>query len=339
MILLRGEIRSIKIDPQIELKSTVYQENIGSLSTNKATSKIIRFGIPEGTSSGFYSMELILQACRGSTCNDYVHDALITVQSPSTLEVSSIDPTFLKAGEMATITFTLRNFGDSEISNVIFSWQDSSNNILPLGSENRKFISSIGGNAEKDVLVDVVVDPDATAGVYSLALSADYNDQTGTAKSINSTAGIRVIGDFDFITVLESQGIIAPGKTASAEIKIVNRGDQDAKFLTLKISSDAFSVDPSEIYIGNLKPDDYSTEKISLTAKNVGEGSQKLNVDLYFKDAYGSISQETQTVNILVSSLAKYDAAQPKPSYDWLFIIAFLVVAYLLYRRFRKKKR
>ena len=49
----------------------------------------------------------------------------------------------LTAGETANLEFTLMNHGDSSINNVVLSWEDSKGNILPLGSDNRKFISAI----------------------------------------------------------------------------------------------------------------------------------------------------------------------------------------------------
>ncbi len=312
--------------------------DMGRLASLKSTSAIFKFSVPSSTKPDFYTAKFTVEYCYENDCRENIHHAVINVKEVTSLELVSLTPDSLKTGRNETITFKLKNNG-GDISNLVFVWEEPNDMILPLGTDNRKFVPHLGSGGSYDIEVNALANPEATIGLYPISVQMTYDDRTGTRQSINSTIGMRVVGDFDFVSLLESQDILAAGKTGNAEIKTVNRGDLEAKFLTLSLSSDSFYIDPDYVYIGNTKPDDYDTEKLWLTTKNVPSGNYPLNVELSYKDTYGNSYTETQSIDIYVSSPEAYAASQPQASYDWLYFIIFLVVAYILYRKFWKKKK
>ena len=210
---------------------------------------------------------------------------------------------------------------------------------MPLGSGNRKLISSVNSNSFSIVPVSVVVSPDAEQGVYPLLITLTYSDQTGTEQNISSTLGLRVIGDFRFIVSLDSQSLIAPGMSGTAEIKIANAGTQEAQFLTVSMadSSPLVGIKPAVIYVGNLESDDYDTETVSFVVGSTSPGEYPINLEIAYKDIYGNSYSDLYSAGVTVLS-SDYVAAQTR-DYSFIFYIAVAVIAYLLYRKFRKKKR
>ncbi len=313
-----------------------YSKSLGSVAGSSSGSAIIKFTAPSGTASGFYSAKATIRVC-DTSCEDYIQYSIIKVQSPSTIEITA-EPDSLKPGQNQTVTFTLRNKGEA-VNSIVFTWADASGNILPLGSDNRKLITSIGSNSAYLVPIKMVVSPDANQGIYPLSISLSYSDQTGREQNISSTLGIRVAGDFKFIVSIESQSLVAPGMPGTAEIKIANAGTQEAQFLTISLleSSPLGSIKPAVIYVGNLESDDYDTETVSYVVGSTSPGDYPLNMEISYKDIYGNSYSDIYSAGITVSS-SDYVAAQTR-DYSFIFYIAIAVIAYLLYRKFRKKKR
>jgi len=313
-----------------------YSKKLGTVAASSSGSAIIKFTVPSSAASGFYSAKAMIKVCN-SVCEEHIKYAIIRVQTPSTIEITT-DPDSLKPGQNETITFTLKNKGEA-VNNIVLTWEDPSSNILPLGSDNRKLISSIGSNSAYPVPVRVVVSPGADQGVYPLSIQISYTDQTGTEQNISSTLGLRIIGDFNFIVSLESQSLVAPGMSGTVDIKVANAGTQEAQFLTINIleSDPIIQVKPTIIYVGNVESDDYDTESIGFTAGSASPGNYPLNIEISYKDIYGNNYSDKYAIGVTVSS-TEFVAAQNR-DYSWLFYIALIVIAYLLYRKFRKKKR
>ena len=56
------------------------------------------------------------------------------------MEVTDVSPTSLVPGEKTELTFKIENTGDIDLNNLIFSWEEKTGNILPVGSSNTKSI-------------------------------------------------------------------------------------------------------------------------------------------------------------------------------------------------------
>ena len=334
--LFMDKVRVYVLSSSLSMESTFI--DLGTLDTLKTTDAVFKFSVPGSAKPDFYNVEFKIEYCYSNDCEESIHYTVVNVREANALGLVSVIPDSLKIGGNETVVFTLKNNGGA-INNLVLTWSEASNMILPLGSDNRKFVSSIGAGKTADIMVNILANPAASIGVYPVSINIAYDDPTGTRQSVNSTVGLKVIGDFDFIDILDSQGVIAPGITGYADIKVINRGDQEAKFLTLSVSSEAFYADPLYVYIGNLKQDDYSTEKIWLTAKNVAPGTYPISVDLSYKDAYGNSYQDSQPLNIRIYTLEQYAASQPQPSYDWLFFLIFIVAVYIFYKKYWKKRK
>lgn len=331
------KIRTLNLDSPITLKTPVYLEDMGSLDSGKIMSSLIRFTVPTGTSSGFYNAQFVIEACDSSTCKQFINYALIIVQPPSTLEVTKVTPTFAQKGQTIDMNLTLTNDGSTVLNNIVLSWSDSTNKILPIGSSNRKFISLIPAKSSIVIPLNIVVSPAAESGTYPLSVSMVYNDNTGTRQTVNSTIGFKVIGDFDFIMTMDSQDIAVINKSAGANIKIANGGTDEVQFLVVRMESDA-KITPEKIYVGNIQSNDYDTEKITFVSMN--SGSVPVKVFLEYRDIYGNAYANEGIVYLNVLTKEEYQQHnQTGNSTGILLALAFVVfvIAFILHRR-RKKK-
>ena len=128
----------------------------------------------------------------------------------------------------------------------------------------------------------------------------------------------------------------------------VNRGLLDTKFLAMELlPGDQYDIiSPSRIYIGELKSDDIQTAEYTIyvkenVAKNLSE-TINLPVLVDYSDANDKEYSQTYEVPIKVYSkmdLAKLGLAKGGPSLtqNIVLILAGLFIAYITYKRYKKK--
>jgi len=259
--------------------------DIGALGVGDSLISLYKFSVSNNASSGLYTVTFNIEYCQDSYCKTINPNAIITVQSPSVVELISINPTSLKLGEKANITFTIANKGSSQINNVIFTWSTQGNAILPLGSDNRIIIPVINANSFYEIPVEVSVSPNAIPGLYSLSISIQYQDKTGANQSISSVAGIEVGGETDFdVSVQESTSTLTT-------LAITNIGTTTAYSTVVRIpQQENFRViGTSSNVLGNLNAGDYTLASFQiLPTRNFTQGAnRKLLVEISYTDAVG----------------------------------------------------
>ncbi len=178
--------------------------------------------------------------------------------------------------------------------------------------------------------------PTTTPGVYTMSISIAYKDQTSNANGLSLSSGYLINGDINLISTVDSQDTITPNSRGTATIKISNAG-QDIKFLTLKIATtkEFKKIVPETIYIGNLKSDNYDTEKLTIYTTNIEPKIYPLNATLEYQDVFGKKYSENREFSILVSE----PISQTNPVFVLGILVLVAIVIYAGYRIFYRKKK
>ncbi|MBU5574958.1 MAG: CARDB domain-containing protein [Candidatus Aenigmatarchaeota archaeon] len=330
-------ILSVIADAPILIQSPGVQ-TLGSLNPGSSYSTNIKFTVPSYTSSGYYVVRITTEVCYGVSCKNYLQNAIIAVQAPSLVEIKSITPYEMKIGKTEKFTFTIKNNGDSDITNVILTWYDPSNVLFPLGESNKIYIPKINAYETYNVSTNLGVSSNALSGYHNIFIIVQYTDKKGVIQFVNNTLGIKILGNYNFIFSKESQDIIQQGKSGLVSIKIANAGTQDAKFLTQKLITDdkEISVSPSIIYVGNLKTDDFDTEKYTITTYPWTKiGYHNLTMIIEYQDEFGNTYSENHTFTIYVSeSNVSFDNLK-----NLIILIVIGIIIYYFYNKRVKKKR
>lgn len=196
----------------------------------------------------------------------------IPVGGQNSAEIVYINKTELTPGEQTPIQFVLRNVGSSPLRNVVFSWTSSGDIVLPVGSDNTKYMDYLGVGQEVGLDYNVTADAAATAGLYKLNLSLKYDDAiTGSTRQTSTVAGMYVGGGTDFdVSFSESSG----GQTS---FSVANIGSNPAYSVSVAVprqSGWSVSGSNSEI-IGNLNKGDYTVAGFSLSQSGAGQSSNR----------------------------------------------------------------
>ncbi len=176
-------------------------------------------------------------------------------------QIIYVDKSIISPGEETPLNFTITNVGTSPLRNLVFSWSEEDGVILPVYSDDTKYIKYL--DVEESIVLDymVVADVNANPGLYRLDLKLTYEAQNGVSSEMNTKAGIFIGGETDFdVTFSESSA----GQTS---LSVANTGNNPALSVTVRITNqDSFAVSGStSSIIGNLDRGDYTIVSFQIT--------------------------------------------------------------------------
>jgi hypothetical protein len=287
----------------------------------------------------------------------------VYVLGKSRISVSDVSPMLIEPGQPTMIAFTLKNAGGSPIRDLMFSWKQPSDLILPVGSDNRMYIGTIGIGEQSKVVFTMTTNPDIAPGVYPVVLTMNYTDGNTTATS-TSQIGIIVGGTTDF-------DVSAEGSGGQVSLSISNIGANNANSVTVEIPpQQSFSVTGgSSSILGNLDKGDYTTATFQIAgrvSRNVTGGlggvqnqtvqttaGQNLTVRISYTDTTGqrqTVEKQIAVPQGIFSSSASgttsstFTSRSQSSGQGLTYIIIgaagiAAVIGFFLYRRKKRKKK
>jgi hypothetical protein len=149
---------------------------------------------------------------------------------------------------------------------MIFSWSESSGAILPVYSDNTKYIKYLDAGQSTILSYKVIADVNADPGLYQLDLSLKYQSLSNSTTSVISTkAGIFIGGQTDFDVAFSES---SAGQTS---LSVANTGNNPASSVTVKIPEqpDYIVSGSNSAIIGNLDKGDYTLVSFQIISRNV----------------------------------------------------------------------
>ncbi|AKB85343.1 COG1361 S-layer family protein [Methanococcoides methylutens] len=327
-------------------------ENIGKLGKRyeDENSKVVKFEllVDNNVNAGQYPLEVLVYEQGNRDHASLKQEVMIDIDSESNAEIESISLEKLVPGKKTNLSFVIKNVGNSPLKNAMFSWESTSDLILPVGSSNVKYINfiDIGENAtvEYQVLTNVNTKP----GLYKLDMTLVYDDveelqtitQAGTLenqkrKTIESKAGIYIGGttDFDIVFVEQTQ-------RGDYSFSVSNIGNNKASSVTISIpDQEGWNVNggSNSVVLGSLQKGDYTIADFGITPDTYGEF-----LPLKFQIAYTSSDGEREVQDKELSVLASkpvliQESAKSSGSKSWV-VLAFAVACVAGFVFYKKKK-
>ncbi len=236
-------------------------EQFEAVETNSSVSEIIpgatktiiiKFRVKEDTLAGYYNVLLNLEYSRsGETVNQTQNISVPVTATEKNLDVI-IEPRVINPGKQTELIFTLKNIGGTPVSNISFSWEEENDLVLPLGSDNKRYVNTIQAGETVSVSYIVAADPNISTGIYPLNITMTFIDSNGT-KTQTSQVGLIVGGGTDFEVSAETS-------SGQLSLSIANIGSNNASSVVVKIPEQTgINISGSNIQIlGNLNKGDYT---------------------------------------------------------------------------------
>jgi len=263
----------------------------------------------------------------------------IVVRSAPFLKVEGVeyDVSPIEPGSDVTISFDVRNYGDGLAKDLIVSLDQTAGFFNTDLSE--KYVGNVPVSGSSTISFNLAINQDLSIGSYTIPIMLSYKDEA-RKETFSGTeyAGIKVYGNINLITTLDSQDDVASGKGGEMEIKIANAGTMEVQFLQLNVLETSVLEDviPSSIYIGSLKSDDYDTERIAFkVSENIPSGTYPISLQLVYKDPFGKEFTESKTIDLKVLPVGGLGNGFELPLWQIALIVAaaVLIVCYALRKR------
>ncbi|MCX6800638.1 MAG: hypothetical protein NTZ73_00415 [Candidatus Diapherotrites archaeon] len=247
------------LDIPQQFESIDLNDSINLIKPGATKTLVFSFRVKENTLPGYYPIVLTMKYTRdGGTIED--SQTPITETQTILVPVSKIErnldvtvsPRVINPGKQTDINFTISNIGGTPVSNISFSWSEASSLVLPVGSDNKRYVSIIQNGQSEKVSYVVAADPNITTGIYPLTVTVVFADVNGM-KTQTSQVGLIVGGATDFEVSAELSG-------SSLSISIANIGSNNAGAVVARIpKQQGISVSGSNTSIlGNLNKGDYT---------------------------------------------------------------------------------
>jgi hypothetical protein len=286
----------------------------------------------------------------------------VDVESSESAEIIYIDQVELIPGKITPLKFTINNVGSTPLKDLTFQWENEDDIILPVGSDNTKYLDYIDVGESAELKFDVIASTNADPDLYKLDLALTYDDPlSGEENRIATKAGVYVGGatDFDVAFSGESSG--------EYSFSIANIGSVSATSVTVKIpQQSAWRVSGSDsVIIGNLNEGDYTVASFTLQSsarqnnmtRPMQQGSQdsSLKIEIAYTDSRGNRKTVTKEVALKSSSASaaalaqngssRFSRQQASPfatiwnNYKWYIVIAAVLLIVIAIRSKYKKEK
>ncbi len=263
----------------------------------------------------------------------------------SVLEIEQVDttPSLLAPGGRGKVEFTLHNTAKTPMYDVDVSMDVADDVVVPAGATSSLYVDHIAPQSRQTVTFPVKAKKSAEASTYLTTVNVSYEDDAGQLNTIEEKTGLSV-GDVPDVKVhLDSKEVETKGTTGSLTLSVVNRGAVESRFTQLHVQdTEQFTLlSPSQIYIGNMRSDDFDTVELRVhVPPNTVEDTLQIPVSVMFENAAG----ETFTVNRTITSRLYSDTEavalglQERNTTIWYVIGGAVIIAGIFaYRWWRRR--
>lgn len=268
--------------------------------------------------------------------------SILSLSSALIVDSVIMDSKSLVPGESRDIEIGLKNNGDNDIEDVSVSIDLSEIPIAPFDSSSEFEIGKINEGKTKYAQFKIYATTDAKSQVYKIPLKITYIEDD-VVKSKESLISVSVNSIPEIETNLE-ENLLLKGEKNDISIKIINKGLSDIKFLEVELDKspkfDIISTD--KVYVGDINSDDFDNIKFTVFLKQNIPDSFELPVKLKYKDSLNNPFEKNVTLKIKVYSREKaVELGLIKKNYYFqiVLVIISLILIFILYRTWKKKKR
>ena len=223
-------------------------------------------------SEGTYDIDITTTAKKdGSSSNIITTTKTIQleVRGKEYAQIVTINKANIDIAKEEPLEFIITNTGNSPLKNMVVSWKDPKGVILPVYSDNTKYIKYLEAGQSVTVAYSVMADVNANPGLYALDVNLSFEDYESNTKNIQTTAGLFVGGETDFdVSFSESdQGEIS--------LSVANVGNNMAYSVKVSVpDQDGYKVSgSSSSIVGNLEKGDYTIASFNVASTQAAEGS------------------------------------------------------------------
>jgi len=245
-------------------------------------------------------------------------------------------------GESGKIILEIENNENFDIKDVSLALDLSELPFTAMGSS-EKDVDDIDEDDDEEVSFTLRASTDITPGDYNIPYILKYvnAEAENESEELEKTGsfGLRVSAktDLDFVVDVQDNAIV--GEEGEISLEIINKGLGEIKSMSVQIFPQGFELLSKEkIFVGTIDADDSDTATFDVIYKTT---NPVLSAKVEYKDFDNK--EQTETVNLTFKVYTKERALElgilKKPNYVVYLVSGILVIAYIIHRILKKRKR
>jgi hypothetical protein len=286
-------------------------------------------------------------------------DFTVSVQSRgAVLAINQIktEPEKIVPGTETKVTFVLENLADNSLMDIklnlgILTEVTSATSVTfrelpftPIGSGNEQTLKGLQSGQKAEIAFNIFTDADAASKVYKVPYTLTYSDSSGADFAREGIVGWLVESEPDITVNIDKTEVYSAGAKGAIEIKLVNKGFSDIKFLDVKLAEgNGFTLlSNPEVYIGKLDSDDYETASYTLMVGKDAKDKITLPLHVEYRDANGQLFVKDLPLELKLFSgaeLKQRTNGKSSPIGLLVTIAILAIVGIVIYRKIKKSKK
>ncbi len=263
--------------------------------------------------------------------------SILFISLSSAVVINSVDSPTLKPGEEGQIRVEIKNIFSDDAQGITLSLDFKNLPFIPIGTSEQS-VDQITSDDEETFIYVIKASQDIKPGDYEIPYTLQYtlNDKQ---SSRTGTIGIKVESSPDLSFSLSTDNPII-GQQGKITLKVVNSGLSEAKFVSLKILPQGFTLlSQAEDYIGTINSDDFSSTTFNVIFNKENE---RLNAIVKYKDFNNN--DLIKNIDLPITAYTQEKAIQlglMKKSNLSLYIslIIALILIIIIWRMIKKRRR
>lgn len=263
---------------------------------------------------------------------------LFTMQITSAVFIENTDSDIISPGKSGKIIILVENDFDYDIQDVSLSLDLTNTPFITIGSSEYS-INEIQEDDNEEFVFTLAANINTKPGDYNIPYTLDYEEASSVKKG---TIGVKVRAEtnLNFISSLDNP---IKGEKSTLSLKIVNKDLGEAKFVSVKLVPDGFTLlSEDSIYIGNIDSDDFETANFDTIINSVNP-TLIATINYYDIDNKYYSKQIAIPLNVYTTERA-YELGIKKRSNASYYIIIILIILLIWFvsrtirKRIRKRK-
>ncbi|MFH1326787.1 MAG: hypothetical protein ABIH59_01515 [archaeon] len=252
-------------------------------------------------------------------------------------------------GEEGKVRFEIENNENFDIEDI--SVQILLGTILPDGSpislpftivgSSEKDIEDIRKDKDESVSFDLKASTEITPRDYNIPYLVKYfdEDDKDTVLEKTGTFGLRVSAKTELDFTVEVKGNAIVGEEGKVSLEIINKGLGNIKSVSVQIFPQGFELlSKDKIFVGTIDADDTDLASFDVIYKTK---NPSLKAKIEYKDFDNE--DHTETIELAFKVYTKEEALKlgiikKSNTLTYVIIIIVLIVAWIIYRKIKKRK-
>jgi len=268
--------------------------------------------------------------------------AFFSIASALSIKDVSSSPDEIAPGEVATISIKIENIFEEDVQNLEVKLDLEDVPFAPYQSSSEDFLDELEAGDKETFKFELIALPEANSGIYKIPVEINYYQDEEKGDTKKGLVSLIVNSKPKLVTSLEDSVVLIKGKENEIEIKIVNSGLSDVKFVDLETSDSSgikFLTNKQQ-YLGNIDSDDFGSIKYKIYVEPNAKDSISLSINLNYKDSTNKEYSETQMIVLRTYSLKEAQSLGlvQKQNYTLYFVGGIGVVGFVIYKVLKKRK-